>query len=486
MSLLFSLPFLAASASNRTTRDEKARVHLVPNPQASLYPRLGAPPSLDAPLFVYVLDKPGYGPYGPECPSGYGRIGGPFTQNAKTWEVENMLSGVAECQAALSELSRGPGCIRDCDGCDCIAMNVNFPNFPFTCRFPPCLNDALGCYYLLADDGRLIPGQFIWNANSRGTRLPFAGRPICKLLPQREDVGWLIRNPEKLCSAFGMAPKPYWLIVVKIVVTQAMLGMLFGAKKSNWATQHPKRYQLYYIWYQYVSALLSFAAVFATFSSSTLSGWEIYQRYAYLLAQSSGLATLIQNAAILQAHRIQFGSSESSSGPSEDTDTAESNSSSSLLTAAPCQDNPEENTRSMWNWLHGEYTGITNGEMFYPLWLQAFTLCCLAGPFVTHVLPIMVMYIWLVIMVSGTALTLHKCASSAAYLNEPLTMLAVTSLLTFFGSTLPTYCVIIYSYQASYIGVFGMEYETRGNYFNCLQNEITRQWPAAADFLGLF
>jgi hypothetical protein len=65
------------------------------------------------------------------------------------------------------------------------------------------------------------------------------------------SVAELIRHPDALCDQFGVVPKPYWLIALKVIITQVVLGQVFRAKPKTeaWLEERPTRLELWYLTY---------------------------------------------------------------------------------------------------------------------------------------------------------------------------------------------------------------------------------------------
>ena len=116
----------------------------------------------------------------------------------------------------------------------------------------------------------------------------------------------LLRNPEVLCDQFGFSPKPYWVIAIKVLFTQAVIGLAFSTKSmlnGGWSREHPTRLELYYILFQVLSAIVSFISIISVYRAGEATGWENYERYAFLASQSWGTTSLAQLASIAYVGR---------------------------------------------------------------------------------------------------------------------------------------------------------------------------------------
>jgi hypothetical protein len=106
----------------------------------------------------------------------------------------------------------------------------------------------------------------------------------------------LIKDPEALCDEFNISPKPYWLLVIQTLLTQIAMGMLFRKKPRDgaWLADNPTRFEVYFVMYQVFFGVINCLTVAVVSQSSKETSFGNYQRYVYMLSQSSGAIMLAQ------------------------------------------------------------------------------------------------------------------------------------------------------------------------------------------------
>jgi hypothetical protein len=324
-----------------------------------------------------------------------------------------------------------------------------------------------------------------------------------------KNMDYLIAHPDELCDEFGIAPKPYWLLFLKMFLTQAILGLVFSAKpkSKNWWKEHPTRLQVYIIAYQVLTGIMSFFAAIASFHSPSSTIWENYERVAYLLAQSAGTATCMQLGS------IRWCGSEAD-GEVENKEQSLLEKTRTNVSEMLGGEDPNETKGShlgrLQKWFGAEQAWVGGNNNLYgkPACVMALFLVV---PLLTHAIPMLFVYpwltaiLWLFLEASSKVdqwVRHHEKASKGELVHQALLLLLLTAVFTYVATTCVGYGILFYHVSNrdrllaqnrtllsthDYLEVIATENDSREthHYVRCLSRKVAVYWTTAADALAM-
>merc|ERR1712166_1122449 len=122
------------------------------------------------------------------------------------------------------------------------------------------------------------------------------------VLTMKDSIAWnsYIARPDLLCDDFGFVPKPYYLELLILVVTQVILKIIssdLNRKRHN-ADIGPNLLEVPYILFQVVTSWGSTISIFNAFplhnEFPTTDGWYDYNMVVYMFSCSSACITGVQ------------------------------------------------------------------------------------------------------------------------------------------------------------------------------------------------
>merc|ERR1712086_66336 len=118
------------------------------------------------------------------------------------------------------------------------------------------------------------------------------------VLSMSDSIAWnsYIARPELLCDDFGFVPKPYYLEMIILGVTQIILKIISSDVKE--LETGPNRLEVLYILFQVVTSWGSTISIFNAFplhnEFPTTDGWHDYNMVIYMFSCSSACITGVQ------------------------------------------------------------------------------------------------------------------------------------------------------------------------------------------------
>jgi hypothetical protein len=355
-----------------------------------------------------------------------------------------------------------------------------------------------------------------------------------------ETLFAIISDPDKLCDEFGFTPKPYWLIFLKIFLTQIVMGLMFndGPKSESWLDARPKRYMVYFVGYQLVTGVMNIVFILRTVHLSGATSWQMYERLELVLALSSSTLTGVQlfvtqavldpwfqafivgdeegmNAAIeAKANNERYRQESEEDGASEEAlaDT--------LLDGESTEANQEaertnDTTQKNWlQWLKEDYPGgpVTDvvaaqvhrdkkHEKFNNMLLneQAGAVLMMVGSpaMITHGWPMMLCYCWVFVLSWKAMTTTYFCFFGKDQESiQRVAVLVGVLLWMLVCSTCVTYGVLWYHYTGGsvkpisghqYLHIIAMDYNMHDTdaFVRCTKRGLLSKWATLVDYLAL-
>jgi hypothetical protein len=348
-------------------------------------------------------------------------------------------------------------------------------------------------------------------------RLALLALSIHAIKPAYADqiIDYLIEHPDDLCDEFGIAPKPYWILVLKIVGTQAILGMVFNKKPKTtvWWKEHPTRLQVFVVVHQVVGGILAFFAALSAFRETvpTSTVWENYEKVAYLIAQSSGTATCMQLFTIRCIGTDAEGAVEEDTSDLLPTLTQwltgdgkkEEVKSSCCCSVAACKSHQSR----IKEWLGAEQEWVSNASLYGRS--ASIMAVFLVVPLLTHALPMLFVYPWITLLLWGFLEAAHKLVlwiriyEKREWIAQAALLLLFTAVLTYFATTCVGYAVLFYHYTDEerlraenrtmistddYLRVISIETDSHlsRHYVRCLERQLSKSWTTMVDTIGMF
>merc|ERR1712086_1043617 len=118
------------------------------------------------------------------------------------------------------------------------------------------------------------------------------------VLTMKDSIAWnsYIARPDLLCDDFGFVPKPYYLEMIILGVTQFILKIISSDVKE--LETGPNRLEVLYILFQVVTSWGSTISIFNAFplhnEFPTTDGWYDYNMVVYMFSCSSACITGVQ------------------------------------------------------------------------------------------------------------------------------------------------------------------------------------------------
>merc|ERR1712086_551409 len=136
------------------------------------------------------------------------------------------------------------------------------------------------------------------------------------VITMSDSVAWnsYITSPALLCADFGYVPKPYYLELVMLCVTQIILKIISGSSAIKKQDRKPNRLEVLYFLFQIVACWGSTISIFAAFPlpshGFSTDGWYDYNMVVYMFSCSPACITGVQF--LINAFMIHFEASHGS------------------------------------------------------------------------------------------------------------------------------------------------------------------------------